>query len=113
VLPNQELHISWHDVCRAEHRAAYDLTPSANAPLEAVDALNCLAALYYCFGGQIERAASAWRMTVTPAEQWDLLQHRSIILSNLGELKLARGDTTKARTTLQHAEALFRHLGSV
>jgi tetratricopeptide (TPR) repeat protein len=111
VLANQELHVGRYDVCEEEYRTAYDLSLSANAPVEAVDALNGLAALYY-FRGQLDRAESAWRMAVAQAEQWDLLQHRSVILSNLGELELARCDTTKARATLQHAEALFRHLGS-
>jgi tetratricopeptide (TPR) repeat protein len=125
VLANAEMGLGSYDAALATFDRAYDLALSANAPVDAVDALNSRGALHY-FRGQtladrgegdeakreLDRAESTWQLALAQADQWDLLQHRSIILSNLGELEWLRGDPARAIATLEKAEALHTYLRS-
>ncbi|UQA55231.1 protein kinase domain-containing protein [Polyangium aurulentum] len=111
VLANSEVLFGRFEESERQYRRAHELALAANAPVEAVDALNGLAALHY-FGGRLDRAEDTWRQALAQAERWDLVQHRSVLLSNVGELELARGDARAARETLGRAEALHVRLGS-
>ncbi len=112
VLANGYLHTGRYDEGEPTYQRAIDRAMEANAPIEAVDALNGLAALHY-FRGRLDLAESTWRAALGQTERWDLVQHRSIILSNVGELELARGDARAALLTLERAKAVHERLGSL
>ncbi|WP_308789595.1 serine/threonine-protein kinase [Polyangium mundeleinium] len=112
VLGNGYLHTGRYDEGEPTYQRAIERAIAANAPVEAVDAYNGLAALHY-FRGRLDLAESTWREALEQTERWDLVQHRSIILSNVGELELARGDARAAIRTLSRAEVLHERLGSL
>ena len=111
VLGNAQLRRDALAEAEAALRGAYDLALTANAPVEIVDALNGLAALHY-YRGQLVEAEAVWRRALDTADRWDLLQHTSVLLTNLGEVECRLGDPGRALATLTRAQALHRHLGS-
>jgi len=111
ALGKRELELGHHEASEAELMRAYDLALSAIAPVEAVAALDSLAALHQG-RGDLERAAATWRAALEQAERADLAWYRSVILVHLGELELSRGEAARAREALQHALALHQQLRS-
>jgi tetratricopeptide (TPR) repeat protein len=111
ALGNRDTYRGDHGAARKEYERAYDHALTANAPVEIVDALNCLAALHY-YGKDLAEAEASWRLALKSAEEWDLLQHRSMLLGNIGEVELARGDAGKAKSTFMRALALQEYLAT-
>lgn len=111
VLGNCEVWRGDYVKGRQAYRTAYDLAISANAPEHIVDALNGLAATFY-YQGAPDEAESRWQQALETAERWDLMQHRVVLLGNLGELAVSRGDHAAAVMLCERAESLGRFLGA-
>jgi serine/threonine protein kinase/tetratricopeptide (TPR) repeat protein len=111
IRANAELELGEFESAEADYRRAYDLALGASAPVESVDALNGLAALHDARRDH-ERAEATWTEALREAEDWNLLQQRSILLSNLGSTQLDRGLNDRALSTLQEAERLHEYLRS-
>jgi serine/threonine-protein kinase len=111
ALGNQELVLGRHEASEAELRRAYELSLSAHALVEEVEALNSRAALHF-YRDESHHAEATWRSAIDKADRWDLALHRSVLLTNLGLLELSRGEMERAQATLRHAQALHLQLGS-
>ena len=91
-------------------RRAYALAEEANAPETLVDVLNGQATVHY-YLGEVPDAEATFKKALEIADQWDLIEHRAVLLNNLGELAWSRKDSAEALDLLERAEALSRFVG--
>jgi serine/threonine-protein kinase len=111
VLGNAKVRLKEFDAAKPWYDRAENLASTGGLPSEIVDALNGLAACHY-FKGSIAEATTTWEKALKVAENWDLVQHRAVLLGNLGELALSAGEMERAAQLLRRAEALHEHLRS-
>ena len=111
VLGNTKLRLQNFEEARTRYDQAKNLATVEGLPSEIVDALNGLAACHY-FQNALGDATQTWRQALEVAEKWDLVQHRAVLLGNLGELAISSGEMGKAAELLIRAEALHEHLRS-
>lgn len=110
ILGNCQTILGHYDGAREAFAISYELAEYANAPEMLVDVLNGQAALHY-YQSDVAAAEDTWRRALAIADEWDLIEHRAVLLNNLGELAWSRQDSAEALDLLERAEALSRFVG--
>ena len=110
ALGNSRILQTAFDEAREAFERAYGLAEEANAPETLVDVLNGQATVHY-YLGEVPAAEATFKKALQIADQWDLIEHRAVLLNNLGELAWSRKDSAEALDLLERAEALSRFVG--
>jgi tetratricopeptide (TPR) repeat protein len=111
VLGTAELRMGDLAAAERDYETARKMALSGNGPAELVDALNCFG-LLHLKRGEMEAAERAAQAALAEAGHWDLLQHKAILLTNIGELEWRRGALSPAIGHLERAEGLHLYLDS-